>query len=561
MKRMICGSVGAVLLASILCAQGSRGTTAEEDGSAAPTKAACPAPAPAFADPLSAPHWNGWGGEPSQHRFQPADMAQLAAADVPRLKLKWAFGIPGASRAYAQPTIMGGRIFFGSQGEKVYSLDASTGCTYWEIDAGASVRAAIVIGESETGWRAYFGDAHAYVHAVDAVTGKELWTRHIDEHVAARITGAPLLAGTTLFVAVSSSEEFRAMDPHYPCCTFRGSVVALDAATGKVLWKSYTITQEPEPRAKSSAGVQLSGPSGAAIWSAPTYDAVKSMIYVATGDNYSDPPTATSDAVLAFNAASGELVWSRQMTAGDAYNMACSAKAANCPQSKGPDLDFGSSAILADLADGKRVLLAAQKSGVVTALDPDRGGEIVWQKRIGRGGALGGVMWGPATDSGKIYVAVSDVKIRPVAPGTPGSQPSLADPQIAFLLDNAGGGGLHALKLDTGEEVWATPHPGCHDVAGCSPAQSAAVTAIPGIVFSGGLDGHLRAYSAEDGRIIWDADTKGEHPAVNGVTAHGGSIDGPGPVVVGGVLYVNSGSAFYGTIPGDALLAYSVDGR
>jgi polyvinyl alcohol dehydrogenase (cytochrome) len=424
------------------------------------------------------------------------------------------------------------------------------------------VRAAIVVGESETGWRAYFGDAHAYVHAVDAVTGKELWTVRIDDHRAARVTGAPILVGTTLFVPVSSMEEFLAMNPNYPCCTFRGSVVALDAATGKVLWKSYTIAQEPKPRAKSSAGVQLSGPSGAAIWSAPTFDAATGMIYVATGDNYSDPPSDTSDAILAFNAASGNLAWSGQITSGDAFNMACNAKAAeNCPQSKGPDLDFGSSAILADLADGKRVLLAAQKSGVVTALDPDRGGEIVWQKRVGRGGALGGVMWGPATDGDKIYVAVSDVKISAVAPGTPGAEPAAAYPQLAFLLNNATGGGLHALKLDTGEEVWATPHPGCHGIPGCSPAQSAAVTAIPGIVFSGGLDGHLRAYSAADGRIVWDADTKGEHPAVNGVTAHGGSIDGPGPVVVGGILYVNSGSAFYGTIPGDALLAYSVDGR
>jgi polyvinyl alcohol dehydrogenase (cytochrome) len=286
------------------------------------------------------------------------------------------------------------------------------------------------------------------------------------------------------------------------------------------------------------------------------------MIYVTTGDNYSDPPTDTSDAILAFNATSGNFAWSRQITTGDAFNMACSAKAAaNCPESKGPDLDFGSSAILADLADGKRVLVGAQKSGVVTALDPDQGGKIIWQKRIGRGGSLGGVMWGPATDGGKIYVAVSDVKIHAVAPGTPGAQPAAAYPQLAFLLDNATGGGLHALKLDTGEEVWHTPHPGCHDVAGCSPAQSAAVTAIPGIVFSGGLDGHLRAYSSENGHIVWDVDTKGEHSTVNGVAAHGGSIDGPGPIVVGGILYVNSGSAFYGTAPGNVLLAYSVDGR
>ena len=555
-------AVAALLLASIFCAANPRGIAAEERSSPPPAKTACPSAAPDFTDPLSAPHWNGWGVGLSQQRFQPAEMAQLAAADVPRLKLKWAFGIAGASRAIAQPTVVGGRIFFGSQTGKVYSLDANTGCTYWEIDAGAPVRAAITLGKDEAGWRAYFGDARTEVHAVDAVTGKPLWTTHVDYHVAARITGAPLLAGTTLFVPVSSSEESRAMSPQYACCSFRGSIVALQASTGKLLWKSYTIAQEPKEIATNGAGVHRSGPSGAAIWSAPTFDAAKNAIYVTTGDNYSDPPTDTSDAVLAFDAASGGLLWSRQMTKGDAYNMACGATGAgNCPERKGPDHDFGSSAILADLPGGKRVLLAAQKSGVVTALDPDRGGEIVWQKRVGRGGSLGGVMWGPATDAGKIYVAVSDLKLGPAAPGTPGAQPSAAYPQLAFLLDQATGGGLHALKLGTGEEVWHTPHPGCHDVPGCSPAQSAAVTAIPGVVFSGGLDGHLRAYAAEEGRIVWDVDTRGDHATVNGVAAHGGSLDGPGPVVVGGILYVNSGSAFFGTMPGNVLLAYSVDGR
>ena len=553
----------AFLLASVLWVTGSgRMAAAEDTAPATPPEATCPPATPDFADPLGTPHWNGWGVGPAQHRFQPADMAQLAPGDVPRLKLKWAFGIAGASRAFAQPTVMGGRIFFGGQNGKVYSLDAKSGCIHWQIDAGAAVRAAIVIGKDDAGWRAYFGDAHGDVHAVDAITGKALWTTHVDDHLAARITGAPTLAGTTLFVPVSSTEEFRAMDPHYPCCSFRGSIVALAASTGARLWKSYTIAQEPKPGPTNSAGVQLSGPAGAAVWSAPTFDAAKGMIYATTGDNYSDPTSDTSDAVLAFNAASGELVWSRQMTAGDAYNMGCNGRSAgNCPQSRGSDFDFGASAVLAELAGGKRVLIGAQKSGVVTALDPDRGGEIVWQKRVGRGGALGGVMWGPATDGVKIYVAVSDVKISAVAPGTPGAQTTQLDPRLAFLLDNAAGGGLHALRLDTGEEVWQTPHPGCHDVPGCSPAQSAAVTAMPGIVFSGGLDGHLRAYAADDGRIVWDVDTKGDHPTVNGVAAHGGSIDGPGPVVVGGMLYVNSGSAFYGTIPGNALLAYSVDGR
>jgi len=240
--------------------------------------------------------------------------------------------------------------------------------------------------------------------------------------------------------------------------------------------------------------------------------------------------------------------------------MACgSREPMNCPRAKGPDYDFGSSAILVDLPGGKRALIGAQKSGVVTALDPDREGQPLWQKRVGRGGVLGGIEWGAAADRNNVYVAVSDVAVTAVPDGTPGSQKSFFGP--SFLLDGKSGGGLYALKLETGEQVWHTPHPGCNEVPGCSPAQLAAVTVIPGVVFSGGLDGHLRAYSTEDGRILWDVDTKGDYRTVDGVAAHGGSIDGPGPVIVDGVVYVNSGYGFVGTMPGNVLLAYSVDGR
>jgi polyvinyl alcohol dehydrogenase (cytochrome) len=489
-------------------------------------------------------------------------MAGLAAYDVPRLKLKWAFGFPGAVRAIAQPTVVGGRLFIGSWRGTVYSLDAQSGCTYWKYDTGRSVRSAIVIGPDAGGWAAYFGDLGGNVHAVDAVTGKELWTSQIDEHPAAIVTGAPTLVGETLFVPVSSFEEVTGANPIYSCCTFRGSVVALEASTGKALWKTYTIPEPAKPGAVNSNGVQLQGPSGAAVWSAPTFDAASRRVYVTTGDNYSDPPSTTSDAVLAFDATSGELAWARQMTSGDAFNIACGpTPRANCPKANGPDHDFGSSAVLAELPGGKRVLIAAQKSGVVTALDPDRSGDIVWQKRVANGGKLGGVQWGVAADQRNVYVAVSDVKIDVVPAGTPGAQPMARNPNLRFLLDRKSGGGLLALKLDTGEEVWRTPPPGCGDIPGCSPAQSAAVTAIPGVVFSGGLDGRLRAYSSEDGQIIWDVDTKGEVGTVNGIAAHGGSIDGAGPVVVGGMLYVSSGSGVFGGAPGNVLLAYSVEGR
>jgi polyvinyl alcohol dehydrogenase (cytochrome) len=305
---------------------------AEENGHSS-AGAACPAPT-IFAAPLSGPHWNGWGNDPSQRRFQPADMAQVAAEDVPRLKPKWAFGFPGASFAYAQPTVMGGRIFVGSQGGKVYSLDANTGCTYWEYyaGAGATVRTAIAIDQNATRWVAYFGDVRANVHAVDAATGKALWKVQIDSDPAARITGSPTLLGTTLFVPVASSEELAGANPKYPCCGFRGSIVALQASTGGQLWKTYTISEEPPARTMNSARVQLMEPSGASVWSSPTYDAEKGMIYVTTGDSYSDPPTQTSDAILGLDAVFGKLAWVRQVLPGDAFNVAC------VPNPPGPNL-------------------------------------------------------------------------------------------------------------------------------------------------------------------------------------------------------------------------------
>ena len=558
--RLFVVAASASLVLACVSSTSNLGMAVAEEGSSAAASGACPSAAVPLTDPTNAPHWNGWGVDPSQTRFQPADMARLAPEDVPRLKLKWAFGIPDAVFALAQPTVIGGRIFVGSQFGKVYSLDAKTGCIYWEYDAGTGVRSAITVGPSSSGWVAYFGDLKANVHAIDAVTGRVMWKVQIEDHPAARVTGALLLVGTKLLVPVSSTEELVATDPKYSCCTFRGSVVALQASTGKQLWKTYTIAQESTARATSTAGTQLMGPSGAPVWSSPTYDARNDLIYVTTGDNYSDPPTGTSDAILAFDAASGKLKWVRQVTSGDAFVVGC-PESPNCPATKGPDFDFGSSAILTGLASGKRVLIAGQKSGVVTAIAPDRDGAVLWQTRIGAGGALGGIEWGSAADGSRFYAAVSDTKITTVSPETPGAQPSLFNAKIAWLLDGKTGGGLHALKVETGEEAWHTPHPGCNDVPGCGPAQSAAVTAIPGIVFSGGVDGHMRAYSAQDGRIVWDVDTKGEHRTVNGVAARGGSINGPGPVIVGGMLYVPSGYALWGGAPGNVLLAYSVDGR
>ncbi len=487
--------------------------------------------------------WNGWGVDPENTRFQPADAAGIAAEDVPRLKLKWAFGFPNDFSAFAQPSMAGGRVFVGSPTGIVYSLDAATGCTYWTFQASAGVRSAITIGPSN---QAYFGDLRGTVYALDANTGKVIWQTSAEDHPAARISGTPKLYGARLYVPVASREEWLSTDPRYECCKFRGSVVALDAQTGKQLWKTYTITEPAKPLRKSTAGVQLWGPSGVGVWSSPTIDTQRKLLYVGTGDGYSDPATQYSDSILALDLETGKIAWARQITAGDVFNGNCiQPKASTCPAKTGPDADFGSAPILRTLPGGRRVLIAGQKSGIVHALDPDKNGEIMWQTRVGKGGMLGGIQWGPAADTQTAYVALSDIGLIPAAEGV------MPDPKA--------GGGLFAIQLATGEKLWsALPEEGGCKTPHCSPAQSAAVTAIPGVVFSGALDGHLRAYSARDGKILWDYDTARKFETVNGVAASGGSLDGPGPAIADGMLVVNSGYGYFNGIPGNVLLAFGV---
>jgi polyvinyl alcohol dehydrogenase (cytochrome) len=572
MKKMGSGNVRFALTKGRMSAQGQALTGSEIEtlsaflagpqGDGLTNENRCPMADDSQAGSQDDSYWDGWGNGPEQHRFQTAAMAQLSQDQVPRLKLKWAFGFPDVSRMYGQPSVMHGRLFVGSANRKVYSLNAETGCLYWEFTADYPVRTAISFGGDPAHWSIYFGDQHANAYSVNAWTGKLEWKTSIEDHPAAIITGAPLLAGGKLLVPASSYEEALGADPKYECCTFRGSLSALDPSTGKVLWKAYTIPEPPEPTHKSKQGAQLRGPSGVAVWSAPSVDLQKRRVYIATGDSYSDPPAHTSDAFLAFDINDGKLLWKRQVTAGDAYTVDCGLPVemrTNCPEHPGPDADFGSSPILVKLKGGRRELVAGQKSGVVYAVDPDRKGKILWQTRIGDGGPLGGIQYGAAVEGNRMYVALSDVHIRAAAEGTAGAQKSIMGGLLQ--LDPNTGGGLFALDLKTGEIVWHMPHPGCQGKAGCSPGQSAAVTAIPGMVFSGGLDGHIRAYSNVDGRITWDFDTEREFKTVNGVAANGGSMDGPGPVIVGGLLYVGSGYGYLGQTPGNALLAFSVDGK
>jgi len=477
--------------------------------------------------------WNGWSADPANTRYQPKP--GLDAADVPKLKLKWAFAFQDDTSRSAQPAVVGGRVFTGSASGAIYSLDAATGCIHWRYDAEATVRTSITIGKAGGKSIAYFGDVRSNVYGLDANTGQQLWKVKVEDHPASRITGGPAFYNGRLYVPVSSVEEASAMGPTYECCKFRGSIVALDGATGKQIWKTFVITDPPKPFKKTPAGVQLWGPAGAAVWAAPTIDAKKKVIYAATGNSYTDVETRTTDAILAIDLESGSLLWSSQVTPKDNFTMGC-MRGVNCPDERGPDFDFGSSPILRELPGGKRVLVCGQKSGVVWGLDPDNRGKILWQTRLGQGSALGGIEWGPTADMENAYVAISDV-ITPL--GHPG--------------------GLHAVKLSTGEKLWTTPPPPLNCTAGakgCNSAQSAAISSIPGVVFSGSVDGHFRAFLAKTGEIVWDFNTARDFETVNGVPGKGGSLDSAGPVIVNGMVFTNSGYGMWQGLPGNVLLAF-----
>jgi polyvinyl alcohol dehydrogenase (cytochrome) len=494
-----------------------------------------------FVNPFAGPSWNGWGATIQNTHFQTVEKAGLGAADLSRLRVKWAFGFSDTTSAWAQPAIAGGRLFVGGQNGTVYALDAATGCIVWTFTARGGVRAAISIGprgraERPAGYSAYVADQQGFVYALDADTGGMLWSTKVDEHPLVRLTGSPVLHEGRLYVPTSSYEE-GGRPPGYACCTFRGSVVALDAERGTVVWKSYTIRDQPGLLRVYADGTELRGPAGGAIWSAPTIDARRGALYVGVGNTYSGAAQPTTDAILAFDLKSGALRWSQQMAPSTPDVFGCTPGEVNCGERPGPDFDFGASPVLATLASGRQLIVAGQKSGVVYALDPDRKGRQVWRYRAGGGSGLGGIQWGIAVGDGRVYVPVSEIY-------------------------NPEPGGLHAVDLATGERAWhvAPEPPVCGKPSrACSGAQFSAVTAIPGVVFSPSNDGALRAYAAKDGGVLWRSDTNGAFRTVNGVRAHGGSMYGPAPIIAGGMIYVGSGYGAFGLRPGNVLLAFGLD--
>jgi polyvinyl alcohol dehydrogenase (cytochrome) len=480
--------------------------------------------------------WNGWSPRGDNARFQTAEVAGLTIDQVKKLQLKWAFGYEGDVNAFALPAFFDGQIFVGSARGTIHALRAESGCVQWTFDANGPVRSAMIVVPNEKRHALLFGDQIGWYYALEAETGKLLWKRRIEEHDTARLTGAALVRNGVVYVPVASWEETRSSGADYLCCTFRGALVALRIRDGGQIWKSYMVP-EPTVQGKTDSGKVKWGPSGASIWSTPVYDARRDLIYVTTGDNFSAPATSTSDALVALNPADGKIVWASQTTPNDVS-----------PSERGPDFDYGSPPLLIRTPEGRELILAGQKSGMVYAFDPDNKGAVVWQTRVGRGAANGGVQWGMSYDGQNLYAAVSDAA---------GKRSTDANGGPFRIFDPAVGGGLTALKVSDGGKLWFAPPPDCGTRPGCSPAQSAALTSIPGAVFSGTLGGLLRAYSTEDGKVLWEYDTVHDFQTVNGVKAKGGAIDGPGPMVIKGMVFVNSGYSRFGGLPGNVLLAFA----
>lgn len=523
------------------------GSLADRSADVMPNRCASTMP---MGDPISGPRWNGMSPNPGTNaRFQPGEAAGITAEQVPRLSLKWAFGFPDGTSVRGQPTVVGGRVFVGSDNGMVYSLDAHTGCVYWSFEARTAVATAVSIGTlpgSAGRHAAYFGDFRANVYAVDAETGGLLWqTEPLDSHpTGAKITGSPALdlQGGRLFVPVSSWEEVAAANLSYECCTAQGSVVALDTRTGELLWKTYVIPERPRPVRKNSAGTQLYGPAGAGVWVTPTLDYKRGALYVGTANGYiAVPDSGSSDAIIAFDLDTGRRLWSSQLLANDFNRGGCGTTDAeqriNCPGfAPGPNDDVSGSPILHMLPNGREILIAGQESGRITALDPDDGGRVLWVAQAGDAlGPQGGGM-GAAADEELYY--------RPLAFG-----------------DQTGA--MAALRPETGERVWYTTLPkpaGCSDPEAlwCTSGQFGAATVIPGVVFAGARNGTLRAYSTSDGKVLWEYNTMQEYETVNGVRNKGGSMGGHGPAVVGGMVFVGSGYWFQAA-PGNVLLAFGLD--
>lgn len=486
-------------------------------------------------------------------RHLTAAQGGLEKADLANLEVAWAIGLPGVSGLRSAPVFAGNTLFYpAAVTGQLLAIDADSGCIRWAYDAGAPLRASAAMADSLADGRRpiIITDEYTRVHAVDAYSGEIIWRvpGAYEPYAATRLTGAPLAVGRQIVVPVSASGSSRAADPNYECCEGRGAVLVLDAATGERLWSWATVPPSEYTGALSPVGVRLRGPSGAPVWSNPTFDEKRGLLYVTTGENSSLPTTGTSDAIIALDIVTGEPQWTFQALANDAWNMACTGTAAgpNCPSAElslRADADFGGSAVLVTLPDGTDRLLAGQKSGHLWALNPDDG-SVVWQHRVGVGGSLGGNHWGVAVDDSRVFMTIND----------PLSGSRTAEQSMA---------GVYAYDIASGEPLWAyRATPDCGNgrderVSRCNYRYgfSALPLVVDGAVVAGSIDGRLFIIDGETGELIYQLDTTKHFSTMNGVDARGGSIDSHSVAAGAGMIFVGSGYARFGQQEGNLLLA------
>ena len=486
------------------------------------------------------PAWPS-SGHDQQNSHANTDESVIGTNDVSNLAPKWIFQTHGD--VSADPAVVGGAVYFPDWGGYLNKVDAKTGRLIWQFPiskydgiAGSVSRTGPAVDNGVV----YIGDQNqGHLMAINANTGAPIWTTQVDSHLAAILTASPLVVNGVIYQGVASAEEGFAVSGSYPCCTFRGSVVAVNATTGKILWKTWTV---PDPGAPCTSQLPAAGCgySGGAVWgSTPAYDKGSNTLYVATGNNYTVPdaektceanggtagqclsPDDHVDALMALNASTGAIKWSTGVQGFDDWNVACipgipGGSANNCPASPGPDFDFGSGPQLFTIKNGagkpQLVVGGGAKSGGYWELDAATG-KILWSQFAGPGTSLGGIEWGSATDGKRIYIAEADPFGIPYL--TASGQP------IAW-------GSWAALDPNTGQVLWQTPDPSFS-------ADLGFMTTANGVVYAPSMSGNMFALDAATGQVLWNY--QGDGAAIGGAS------------VVSGTAYWGNGYAHLG-IPG-----------
>ena len=471
-------------------------------------------------------------------------LSEITSENVQTLKLKWVFAYPSATRARSQPSLSGNAVFVGGQNLFLYALDKETGCVRWRTKTDGEIRSAPAVYFGESGEFIFVGDYEGNLYKINPYTGERIWTKSLRYHPRVILTGSVRVYGDVIFVPLSSREWADGADPEYQCCTFRGGLMALDVEDGEEIWTTYSIPLPPKPTGTfNSMGIEFLAPSGVPVWNSPTFDDKRNLIYFGTGEAYSSPAAETSDSIIAVDKEVGGIVWAFQADSGDAWNMGCFAKvAANCPSEDGPDFDFGASVVIADIRKDKTFLFGGRKSGHVYALDANNNGKLIWSKRIGRGGFLGGVHWGMTTDNKSIFAAIADTNMINKFPGP-------ATP------------GIYSLDALTGNFNWKfVPSDRCSESKkpACDRGISAALTLTNDLIIGGGLDGWLYILNKDTGKVLWEFNTDVDFSSNTNIPAHGGAIESDGAVVVGNNLLINSGYLYGGRLGGNVLLNFEL---